>query len=49
MFIASILGAAEGVSEEDKNLFLQTWTDSMNTAQSSGSRRQQGIQGIGSI
>jgi len=48
-FIASILGAAEGVSEEDKNLFLQTWTDSMNTAQSSGSRRQQGIQGIGSI
>ena len=48
-FVASLLAAAEGVSDEDKNQFMTMWGEHMNTAASMGARRQQGVQGIGSL
>lgn len=46
-FIATLLAAAEGVTAEEKNQFLEMWTASMGTAQAMGARRQQGVAGLG--
>jgi hypothetical protein len=46
-FIAGLLSAAEGIDDQDKDIFLLSWQESMNTAQMSGVQRQQGTQARG--
>ena len=46
-FVASLLGAAEGLSEEQRNLFQKAWLDSITEQQGAGLRTQQGHAGRG--
>jgi hypothetical protein len=47
LFIATLLGAAEGLTEQEKNLFLGNWLITTSQAQASGMKTQQGISGRG--
>lgn len=46
-FVASLLGAAEGLSEDQKNVFSRTWYNSITEQQFTGLRTQQGVAGLG--
>lgn len=46
-FVAGLLGAAEGLSEDQKNVFSRTWYNSTTEQQFTGLRTQQGVQGLG--
>lgn len=43
-FVAGLLGVAEGLSEEQKNIFQQTWLNSISEIQTKSFRDQQGVQ-----
>ena len=43
-FVATILGMAEGLEEEQKNTFEKTWLDMMSEQQARGMRTQMGVQ-----
>jgi hypothetical protein len=47
-FVAGLLGAAEGLTEDQKNVFSRTWYNSITEQQFTGLRTQQGVQGLGS-
>jgi len=42
-FVAGLLGAAEGLSEEDKNIFQAAWLGSITEQQTTGMKAQQGV------
>ncbi len=46
-FVAGLLGAAEGLTEDQKNVFSRTWYNSIVEQQFTGLRTQQGVQGLG--
>lgn len=46
-FVAGLLSAAEGLSEEEVNTFLLGWQDAANMASVAAMKHQQGIQGRG--
>lgn len=46
-FVAGLLGAAEGLSEDQKNVFSRTWYNSITEQQFTNLRTQQGVQGLG--
>ncbi len=46
-FVATILGAAEGLEEEQRNIFQAAWLSSVTEMQVSGIKAQQGRQGLG--
>lgn len=46
-FVAALLGAAEGLTEDQKNVFSRTWYNSVTEQQFTGMRTQQGVQGLG--
>lgn len=47
-FVATLLGAAEGLDEEQRNIFQAAWLSSVTEMQVSGIKAQQGRQGMGS-
>jgi len=46
-FVASLLSVAEGLSEQDKAIFIEQWDSILTTAMISGNRMSQGIQARG--
>lgn len=42
-FVAGLLGAAEGLSEEQKNIFQSAWLNTMTEQQVTGMKAQQGV------
>lgn len=46
-FVATLLGAAEGLDEDQKNIFQAAWLSSVTEMQVSGIKAQQGRQGMG--
>lgn len=46
-FVATVLGAVEGLEEEQKNIFQAAWLSSVTEMQVSGIKAQQGRQGLG--
>jgi hypothetical protein len=42
-FVAGLLGAAEGLTEEDKNIFQAAWLGSITEQQTTGMKAQQGV------
>lgn len=46
-FVGALLGAAEGLDEDQKNVFQAAWLSSVTEMQISGIKAQQGRQGIG--
>ena len=45
-FVGSLLGAAEGLSEDQKNVFSRAWYNSITEQQFTNLRTQQGVQGL---
>lgn len=48
-FVAGLLGVAEGLTEEERNIFQQAWLNSVAEQQTSGLRVNQGAQARGSL
>lgn len=46
-FVSALLGIAEGISEDQKNIFQQAWLNSMTEQQLAGMKAQQGTQARG--
>lgn len=46
-FVAGLLGASEGLSEDQKNVFSRTWYNTITEQQFTGLRTTQGVQGLG--
>jgi hypothetical protein len=46
-FVGSLLGAAEGLSEDQKNVFSRAWYNSITEQQFTNLRTQQGVAGLG--
>jgi hypothetical protein len=46
-FVAGLLGAAEGLSEDQKNVFSRAWYNSVTEQQFTNLRTEQGVQGLG--
>jgi hypothetical protein len=46
-FVAALLGIAEGIEEDQKNIFQKAWLNSMTEVQLAGSKEQQGTQAHG--
>lgn len=46
-FVAALLGIAEGLSEDQKNIFQTAWLASITEQQYTGQKAQQGVQGRG--
>lgn len=47
-FVAHLLGASQGLSQMDKNIFQKAWLDSMTEMQTAGLNAQQSVQARGS-
>lgn len=48
-FVAALLGAAEGLTEDQKNVFSRTWYNSITEQQFTGLRTQQGVGALGQM
>ena len=46
-FVSALLGIAEGITEDQKNIFQKAWLNSMTEAQTTGMQAQQGTQARG--
>jgi hypothetical protein len=46
-FVSALLGIAEGITEDQKNIFQKAWFNSMTEAQTTGMQAQQGTQARG--